>query len=191
MKRIIVSILSVALLSGIFVDINFLTAFATTDGFEDCRKLNKDFITNLYCYVEKAKEKIKMGEKHVTVQNEKNIPDYRLELFRYTALDEIIPSLSFEKEPHKFIESKYGSTFNLIKNIATGAGLILGAIFGVWLPKGVSYLKSKLNVQDSNKSTKAVDPLKNSKVCSKLSENKKDKLIKFVSIIIGSGLFAF
>ena len=189
--RSIKKILSILVIISICANILSLIASAATDEFDDCRELNEVFSKNLYCYFEKAKEKIKMGEKHVTVQNEKNIPNYRLELFRYTALDEIILSLKFEKEPDKFIKNKYRDTFNLIKNISTGVGIIVGVIFGLWLPKGISCLNSRLN-KKSAKIIKQASSFQNTKTDrNNLSKNKNDKWLKFSLSIILSGLIAF
>lgn len=189
--KIIREFLAILIIISMHTNILSMPAHSYDESFDDCRKLNEVLSKNLYCYVEKAKEKIKMGEKHVTVQNEKNIPDYRLELFRYTALDEIIPSLKFEKEPDKFIETKYGYTFKLIKNISTGAGLIVGAILGLWLPKGIAYLRSKLNKQ-SNEPVNSTNLPQNTKASqNKPNKNKNDNWIKFILSIIGSGIFAF
>ena len=88
--RFIKKILSILVIISICANTLSLLALAATDEFDDCRELNEGFSKNLYCYFAKAKEKIKMGEKHVTVQNEKNIPNYRLELFRYTAFKALL-----------------------------------------------------------------------------------------------------
>lgn len=197
MKRFIASILSLAFLLGLFVNSSFAEEIQSTEvaqekasyDLDKCRELKGSINKNLDCYFENAKEKIKAGERHVTVQNERNIPNHRLELFRYTALDEIIPSLKFEKEPDRFIDNKYRNTFNLIKSISTGMGLIVGVIWGIWLPKGISYLKNKLNKQP-NESVNSTNLPKNTKTDPNKT-NKNNNWIKFVLSIIGSGIFAF
>lgn len=77
-----------------------------------------------------SKERLKSGEKHITVTDIKNNPEYSLELFRYTALDEIIPSLKFEKDPYKFVKDTYEKKINVIENICTAVGAFIGADLG-------------------------------------------------------------
>lgn len=78
-----------------------------------------------------SKEKLKDEAKHITVTDIKDNPDYRLELFRYTALEEIIPSLKFEKSPYDFVQNKYEKKFNIIEKCCTAIGTTLGAGLGL------------------------------------------------------------
>ena len=176
----------------IVLNVNFLnlSTFAENGGFDKCRALNGMIHDNLNCYFDEAKEQIKAGASHITVKNEKNIPNQRLEFFRYTALDEVVPSLLFEIEPNKFIQDKYGKTFSLAKKIGTGIGAVVGAIVMPLYIKALYYVANKRNknVQDeSNKIKEASEKLAD---INKKS-NQGDKWVKLFFTILGSGVFAF
>lgn len=92
-----------------------------------------DFLLKL----QEAQEKLKSGAQHITVTKIKDEPMRYLELFRYTALDDIISSLRFEKNPWEFIKNKYEKKFNMIENCCTAVGAFAGAglgrIFWEWV----------------------------------------------------------
>lgn len=160
------------------------------DGFDKCRALDKMVNDNLNCYFEEAKKQISLGTNHITVKNEKNIPNHRLEFFRYTALDEVVPCLLFEIEPNKFIQDKYGKTFSLAKKVGTGIGAVVGAIVMPLYIKALSYVSNKRNKNVLDKSNKIEEASEKVAETNKKS-NQGDKWVKLFFTILGSGVFAF
>ncbi len=82
--------------------------------------------------IQESQEKLKSGAQHITVTKIKGEPMHYFELFRYTALDDIIPSLKFEKDPWGIINNKYEKKFKIIKNFCTAIGAFAGAGLG-WI----------------------------------------------------------
>lgn len=188
--KIIKKCLTLLLMTTLSFNIFNLSTFAEEDGFDKCRKLSGMVHDNLSCYFEEAKDKIKSGASRVTIQNEKNIPNYRLEFFRYTALDEIVPNLPFETDEKKWneiIKSKYANTFNSIKMIGAGTGALIGALSGLLYVKVLSHIGNK---SVSDKSDENVNTQRDA-----IDTNKKpirdNKLTYLVSAILGSGIFTF
>ena len=184
--KIIKKCLTLLLMTTLSFNVFNLSTFAEKDGFDKCRELSGMIYDNLSCYFEEAKDKIKSGASRVTIQNEKNIPNYRLEFFRYTALDEIVPDLPFETDEKKWneiIKSKYANTFNLIKMIAIGTGALSGLLY-------VKVLSHIGNKSVSDKSNEDVNTQRDA-----IGTNKKpigdNKLTYLVSAILGSGIFTF
>lgn len=106
-------------------------------------------------FLESQKE-LKAGAQHVQATvTKKGKLEHRLEFFRYTDLDEIIPSLNFEKDPNKFVKDNYENFFNIVEKcctvISAFAGAGLGWIFGKWVDKeGKKNSASKLTKPESS-----------------------------------------
>lgn len=98
-----------------------------------------------------AQERLKNGETHVTIKNIGDDPNKYFELFRYTALDEIVNGLNFENNPYEFVEKTYGKSFNIIENCGTAFGAMLGAGLGFlsW-----NFFKKITNKNESKKDLK-------------------------------------
>ena len=76
-----------------------------------------------------AKKDLKSGAQHIHATVTKNGKiEYRLEFFRYTDLDEVIPSLRFEKDPNKFVKDTYEKNFKIIENCLTTIGAFAGTV---------------------------------------------------------------
>ena len=76
-----------------------------------------------------AKKDLKSGAQHIHATVTKNGKiEYRLEFFRYTDLDEVIPSLRFEKDPNKFVKDTYEKNFKIIENCLTTLGAFAGTV---------------------------------------------------------------
>lgn len=64
-------------------------------------------------------------------------------------MDEIIPSLNFEKDPNKFVKDNYEKFFNIVEKCCTIIGAFAGAglgwIFGKWADKEGKKFRFQIN----------------------------------------------
>lgn len=137
-----------------------------------------------------AKKKLKAGAQHVQATViKKGKVEHRLEVFRYTDLDEIIPSLNFEKDPNKFVKDAYEKILNIIEKCCTAigalAGVGLGWKFWKWLDK-----ESKKNLDP-----KLMNPESNPKHAEKNVKKfvlfTRIKNILLPTLFVSASVFAF
>ena len=64
-------------------------------------------------------------------------------------MDEIIPSLKFEKDPNKFVKDTYGKNFDIIEKCCTAIDIFVGAglgwIFWKWVDKKGKKFRFQIN----------------------------------------------
>lgn len=115
---------------------------------------------------QEAQDDLKSGAQYILVTKIKNEPMHCFELFRYTALDDIISSLKFEKDPWEFIENKYGKKVKILRNYSTVAATFVGAGLGILFWKWITGNSDKEKkfeqkiLNGNNKKSSFLDKLK-------------------------------
>ena len=132
---------------------------------------------------QEAQDDLKSGAQYILVTKIKNEPMHCFELFRYTALDDIISSLKFEKDPWEFIENKYGKKVKILRNYSTVAATFVGAGLGIlfwkWIT-GNSDKEKKFDLKVSQEKFEQKILNGNNKKSSFLDKLKKRLLPTFV-----------
>lgn len=132
---------------------------------------------------QEAQDALKAGAQYIVVNKIKNEPMHYFELFRYTALDDIILKLKFEKDPWEFIENKYEKKFKTLRNYSTVAGTFAGAGLGIlfwkWIT-GNSGKEKKFDLKIYQEELKQKTLHKNNEKSSLLAKFKKMLLPTFI-----------